>query len=76
MYGDSKQKSTSKSKKEHKFFERFLDINLVDLTSLLENRYEKIATGEYLPGPINADGAFAYSNSASTANWYQYNFFQ
>ena len=43
MYGDSKQKSTSRSKKEHKFFERQIDINNINsLEKVLLFNYKKI----------------------------------
>jgi hypothetical protein len=66
----------SKSTKEHKFFEKYLDNDLEDLSKMLHDRYEKINDGTYLKNPLNLDGAFSESNSVSTMNWYSYNLFQ
>lgn len=66
----------SRSKQEHRFFERYLDNDLEDLTKMLQDRYERISNGTYLQNPIQTSGPFSESNSISTMNWYAYNVFQ
>ena len=77
MYGDSKQKSTSKSKKEHKFFERQIDINNINsLEKVLLFNYKKIVDGELIKGEKNEQTPWNSSGSESTINWNKYNVFQ
>ena len=66
----------SLSTKEHKFFERYLNNDLEDLSKMLHDRYNKISNGEILDGELNVDGAFSESKSLSTMNWSKYNAFQ
>ena len=77
MYGDSKQKSTSRSKKEHKFFERQIDINNINsLEKVLLFNYKKIVDGELIKGEKNEQTPWNSSGSESTINWNKYNVFQ
>jgi len=66
----------SRSKKEHKFFEKYLDNDLEDLSIILHDRYAKINNGEILKNTLVTDGAFSESNSISTMNYLSYNVFQ
>lgn len=66
----------SKSTQPHKFFERFLDNDLQDLSALLHDRYNRINNGEIVKGELRRSGAFEESNSITTMNWFQYNAFQ
>lgn len=63
--------------KEHKFFERFLDNDLLDLSEELKDRYKRIKNAE-IDGvtPVTDEGAWVSSGSISTAKWNQYNVFQ
>jgi hypothetical protein len=70
------ERIASRSTQPHKFFERFLDNDLTALTTLLQDRYEKINRGEIVKGELNTDGAFSESNSITTMNWHLYNTFQ
>lgn len=63
-------------KKEHKFFERYLDNDLDDLSKFLQFQYKRIENGELIKGELNKNGAFSESGSITTSNWYQYNAFQ
>lgn len=67
-----------RSNKEHKFFERNLDIDLVELSKFLEQKYKLIETAQ-LPGVTsmeNDKGIFLESGSLSTVKWKEYNVFQ
>jgi hypothetical protein len=67
-----------RSNKEHKFFERNLDIDLVELSKFLEEKYKLIETAA-LPGVTsmeNDKGIFLESGSLSTVKWKEYNVFQ
>lgn len=70
-------KSISKSTKPQKFFERFLDNDLVELSQELKKRYELIQNAE-IPGvtPVGNKELWANSGSISTMKWKQYNVFQ
>jgi hypothetical protein len=71
-------KNLFKSNKEHKFFERNLDIDLVELSNFLEEKYKLIETAS-LPGVTsmeNDQGIFLESGSLSTVKWKEYNVFQ
>lgn len=63
---------------EHKFFERYLDNDLVELASQLEDRYQKIQNVEVLGVSALADEgeSFMEAASVSTTKWRQYNVFQ
>lgn len=63
-------------RKPHRFFERFLDNDLEELSFFLQSQYKRIENGDLVSGTLNSDGDFAESNSLSTMNWYQYNAFQ
>ncbi len=67
--------SKSKSKKPHKFFERYLNNDLDSLSIFLQEQYKKIEEGKLIKGKLE-EKAFADSNSISTMNWYNYNLFQ
>lgn len=70
-------RSISKSTKEHKFFDRFLDNDLEKLSEELKIRYDLIQKAS-LPGvtPVNELDFWRESNSISTIKWRQYNVFQ
>jgi hypothetical protein len=76
-YGDAFQPSTSKSTKEHKFFERQIDINNLDaLESLLLSQYKRIENGEVVKQKLNDHTPWDDSGSITTMNWNKYNVFQ
>lgn len=64
--------------KPHKFFERFLDNDLKELTSFLEQQYSLIETAKLKGvGKLNEnDKAWLSSGSLSTVKWTEYNVFQ
>jgi hypothetical protein len=66
---------TSKSTKNHQFFERYLDNDLEDLSDFLHLQYERIENGEIIKGNLE-QRAFASTGSISTMNWRSYNVFQ
>jgi hypothetical protein len=68
--------ASSRSTKEHKFFEKYLDNDLEDLSQILHDRYERITSGIYLKNPLILDGDFSDSGSVSTSNYLSYNVFQ
>jgi len=63
------------SSKQHKFFERYLDNNLNELSTYLQEQYKRIENGELLKGKSEGD-TFSDSGSITTSNWYRYNVFQ
>lgn len=66
------------SYKEHKFFERTLDIDLDSLSKFLQEKYELIENAK-LPGVTsmeNDKGLWLESGSLSTVKWQEYNVFQ
>lgn len=70
-------KSVSKSVQPHKFFERFLDNDLVMLAKELSDRYQKIERAEVLGvTEVADDELWKSSNSVSTMKWREYNVFQ
>lgn len=87
MYGKEKdiermemnilQELNKPSGKDHKFFERFLDIDLGDLASFLQNQYSDMESLR-LKGitQINNRDAWLSSESVSTIKWREYNVFQ
>lgn len=76
-YGDALQPSTSKSTKEHKFFERQIDINnLEDLEVFLLDQYKRIERGEVVKQKLNDHTPWDDSGSITTMNWNKYNVFQ
>ena len=76
-YGDANQPSNSKSTKEHKFFERQIDMNDLDeLEKLLVHQYERINRGELIKGDKNNKTPWDNSGSVTTVNWNKYNVFQ
>lgn len=76
-YGDSQQPSNSKSKKDHKFFDRQIDINnLEELEQLLLLQYNRINNGELIKGKSNSNTPWDSSGSVTTVNWNKYNVFQ
>lgn len=70
-------KSVSKSTQPHKFFERYLDNNLVILSAELQDRYKKIENAQVIGvTPVQEDEYWKSSQSVSTMKWRQYNVFQ
>lgn len=69
---------TGEVEMEHKFFERYLDNDLVELSSQLEDRYKKIQDAEVLGVTALAEEgeSFVEAASVSTTKWRQYNVFQ
>ncbi len=76
MYNDNTQNGVSKSKQEHKFFERYLDNNLASLEKFLTEMYSKIENGELLKGNANEPSPWDESGSVTTSKWNKYNAFQ
>jgi hypothetical protein len=76
MYGNPQMESDSKSKIEHKFFDKFLNNNLVDLQRFLEIQYQRIENGDLIKGPKNQNTPWDASNSETTIQWNKYNVFQ
>ena len=69
--------SVSKSTQPHKFFEKYLDNDLENLSKELQIRYEKIKSAEVLGVTPTTDfESWQESNSVSTMKWRQYNVFQ
>lgn len=64
--------------KPHKFFERFLNSNLTDLTSFLEHQYKLIEDAKLrgVEKLSEKDEAWVSSGSLSTVKWTEYNVFQ
>lgn len=64
--------------KDHKFFETYLDNDLLKLSSELQDRYEKITSAtNYGVKPLSKnDTAWLSSGSISTVKWREYNVFQ
>lgn len=87
MYGKEKdiermemnilQELNKPSGKDHKFFERFLDIDLNDLALFLQNQYSDMESLK-LKGitQLNNRDAWLSSESVSTIKWREYNVFQ
>ena len=70
-------KSVSKSSKDHKFFERYLDNSLTVLSAELQDRYTKIEAAKVTGvTPVSDNELWKSSNSVSTMKWRQYNVFQ
>lgn len=71
-------RSTSKSNKPQKFFERLLDNDLEKMSLDLQKRYKFIESGKYPNVALitEQDVAFKESESVSTMRWRQYNAFQ
>ena len=65
------------SGKDHKFFERYLDNDLGDLATFLQNQYADMENLS-LKGitPVNQKDAWLSSSSVSTIKWREYNVFQ
>lgn len=65
--------------KPHKFFERYLDNDLVALADFLKLKYDQIENAE-IAGvtPLNSQGKEYWTNSGSTSTvkWREYNVFQ
>jgi hypothetical protein len=63
--------------KEHKFFERNLDINNIGLAQYLQIQYDRIEN-KTLPGikPLGENELWTASGSLSTVKWREYNVFQ
>jgi hypothetical protein len=76
MYGNPAIKSNSLSTIPHKFFERFIDNDLEDLTNFLQFQYKKIENGEIIKGNKNTQTPWDSSNSETTIQWNKYNAFQ
>ncbi len=76
MYGNPQMESDSRSKIQHKFFEKFLNNNLEDLQRFLEIQYKRIETGDLIKGPKNENTPWDSSNSETTIQWNKYNVFQ
>lgn len=66
---------TSQSVQPHKFFDRYLNNDLEDLSKFLQFQYDRIENGELIKGALEKQ-AFAETKSTSTMNWYNYNAFQ
>ena len=63
--------------KEHKFFERQIDINNINsLEKVLLFNYKKIVDGQLIKGEKNEQTPWNSSGSESTINWNKYNVFQ
>lgn len=77
MQGLHEWKSISRSKQEHKFFERFLDNDLEKLENYLFKAYAAINNTE-IDGvtPLGPEDVWLESNSISTIKWREYNVFQ
>lgn len=78
MYKDQTPlRSISKTTQPHRFFERYLENNLGNLSKELEARYELIKNAE-ITGvtPVTPFDIWKDSNSISTMKWRQYNVFQ
>ena len=77
QFDPNKPKSVSTSTQPHKFFERFLDNNLIVLSSELQDRYTKIEQAKLIGvSPVGENEHWKQSNSVSTMKWRQYNVFQ
>lgn len=76
MYGNPEIESDSLSTIPHKFFERFINNDLQDLTNFLQFQYEKIKNGELIKGEKNIGTLWDSSNSETTIQWNKYNAFQ
>jgi hypothetical protein len=76
MYENMQWESNSVSTIPHKFFERFLNNDLEDLTNFLQFIYEKIENGELIDGPKNIGTPWDSSGSETTIQWNKYNTFQ
>ena len=77
QFDPNKPKSVSTSTQPHKFFERFLDNNLIVLSSELQDRYTKIEQAKLVGvSPVGENENWKQSNSVSTMKWRQYNVFQ
>lgn len=63
-------------KKEHRFFEKFLDNDLESLKIFLLEQYKRIENGEVIKGLPNNSMSWNSSGSISTMNWDKYNVFQ
>ena len=66
------------SYRPHKFFERYLDTDLEELSRFLEKKYAMIENAT-LPGVTSMEkdkGIFLESGSLSTVKWKEYNVFQ
>ena len=63
--------------KEHKFFERYLDNDLSELATFLQNQYADMENLS-LKGitAVNQKDAWLSSSSVSTIKWREYNVFQ
>jgi hypothetical protein len=70
-------RSISKSTQGHKFFERYLDNDLIKLSQELQERYSLIEQAK-IAGvtPVSPLELWKDSNSVSTMKWRQYNVFQ
>jgi hypothetical protein len=69
--------SVSKSTQPHRFFERFLNNDLQELTVELQDRYQKIQEAKVAGvTPVGENEFWKQSNSVSTMKWRQYNVFQ
>lgn len=62
--------------KPHKFFERYLDNDLDDLSQYLLHQYDRIERGELIKGKHNEATPWDSSQSTSTKDWNLYNAFQ
>ena len=71
-------RSLSYSNKEHKFFEKYLDNNLEELTNFLEDKYKLIKEAQLrgVSTMENDEGIWLESGSLSTVKWREYNVFQ
>ena len=77
QFDPNKPKSVSTSTQPHRFFERFLDNNLIVLSSELQDRYTKIEQAKLIGvSPVGENEHWKQSNSVSTMKWRQYNVFQ
>ena len=71
------QKNRGIGRPEHKFFERYLDNDLEDLSNFLRKKYEELESGMYDKKAFErAQQHFLDSNSISTVKWREYNVFQ
>jgi len=77
QFDPNKPKSVSTSIQPHRFFERFLDNNLLVLSAELQDRYAKIEQAKLIGvSAVGENEIWKQSNSVSTMKWRQYNVFQ
>lgn len=77
QFDPNNPKSVSTSSQPHRFFERFLDNNLLVISAELQDRYAKIEQAKLIGvSAVGENEIWKQSNSVSTMKWRQYNVFQ